>query len=185
MKKLMILAAIVCTAAVTQASAFTWKSYTGQKVYMMNSTDKAAAMTAYLFDSAALSQADVVSAFVAGMFDSLSYLDKTTTSGTGTIAGKPTSGAISWGETGDTLTAYFAIVSGDNIFISTTASGVGQASATTMLQFKGLSTPSQAAAMDATAGFSGAGWYQTVPEPTSGLLMLLGMAGLALRRRRA
>ena len=29
-----------------------------------------------------------------------------------------------------------------------------------------------------------AGW-QSVPEPTSGLLMLLGMAGLALRRKRA
>ena len=30
------------------------------------------------------------------------------------------------------------------------------------------------------------GWQTTaVPEPTSGLLMLLGMAGLALRRRRA
>lgn len=27
--------------------------------------------------------------------------------------------------------------------------------------------------------------WQSVPEPTSGLLMLLGMAGLALRRRRA
>ena len=27
--------------------------------------------------------------------------------------------------------------------------------------------------------------FQSVPEPTSGLLMLLGMAGLALRRRRA
>ena len=27
--------------------------------------------------------------------------------------------------------------------------------------------------------------YQVAPEPTSGLLMLLGMAGLALRRRRA
>ena len=35
-----------------------------------------------------------------------------------------------------------------------------------------------------TAGTATGGW-QTVPEPTSGLLMLLGMAGLALRRKRA
>lgn len=35
-----------------------------------------------------------------------------------------------------------------------------------------------------TAG-EGGGWYAAVPEPTSGLLMLLGLAALALRRRRA
>lgn len=47
----------------------------------------------------------------------------------------------------------------------------------------GLST------IDGTYGtFSAAGWTggsTPVPEPTSGLLMLLGMAGLALRRKRA
>ena len=31
---------------------------------------------------------------------------------------------------------------------------------------------------------SGSGWY-AIPEPTSGLLLLIGVAGLALRRRRA
>ena len=41
-------------------------------------------------------------------------------------------------------------------------------------------------AESASSGFQGAGWYtQSVPEPTSGLLMLLGVAGLALKRKRA
>ena len=41
-----------------------------------------------------------------------------------------------------------------------------------------------ASALTYAAGTAANGWA-AVPEPTSGLLMLLGMAGLALRRRRA
>jgi len=44
--------------------------------------------------------------------------------------------------------------------------------------------------MSASDGWQGAGWYSVatpspIPEPTSGLLMLLGVAGLALKRKRA
>ena len=47
---------------------------------------------------------------------------------------------------------------------------------TAQVKFGSQSTPSQAA---------GAWQAVAVPEPTSGLLMLVGLAGLALRRRRA
>ena len=39
--------------------------------------------------------------------------------------------------------------------------------------------------LDSAAAAAGAWTTASVPEPTSGLLMLLGIAGLALRRRRA
>ena len=40
-------------------------------------------------------------------------------------------------------------------------------------------------AFGALTGTQNAANWQAVPEPTSGLLMLVGLAGLALRRRRA
>lgn len=52
------------------------------------------------------------------------------------------------------------------------------------LEFASSKDYAEALPTQASAGYSGAGWYN-VPEPTSGLLLLLGMAGLALKRKRA
>lgn len=69
---------------------------------------------------------------------------------------------------GTTYDFYYTMTDADgNVFTSTTKSSRAQATATPQI------------------GFLSGGSWAPVPEPTSGLLMLLGIAGLALRRRRA
>jgi len=69
---------------------------------------------------------------------------------------------------------YFVIEDGGKTFTSTTKNVLAQESATASIGFGNMQSATQNAS----------NWV-AVPEPTSGLLMLLGMAGLALRRRRA
>ena len=79
----------------------------------------------------------------------------------------------------DASTVYAVITSMDGKYTQTT-----EAQALTGLSATQLSTPQFT--IGTTIGESGTGvWVAAVPEPTSGLLMLLGMAGLALKRRRA
>ena len=67
MKKIMIALAAVALAVSAQAAAYQWKTGTGNQVFVAGSTaDKVDGATAYLFDSAAVSQATVFAALMAG-----------------------------------------------------------------------------------------------------------------------
>lgn len=177
MKKLIIAAIAVATSVVCNAAAFSW-STTGTIYQPTDSTSAVAGFTAYLFDTTAVTQ----SALVSALRDGGSITDYTALSSYSTpTAAKVATTAFS--NDGDVNT-FFAIVKDDYVYISKLVAGEAQEVGTTPLSFASQSTSSKNV-FDSTTAFSSAGWYQTVPEPTSGLLMLLGMAGLALRRRRS
>ncbi len=186
MKKLIVAVAFACAIAASNAASFNWKTSATGKVYEAGTTTLLSSGTAYLFNAETVSQASVLAAFVAGTdISTLTYLDSSSIS-SGAIAAKTsTSDYISISvDAGTTVNAYFATIVDDSIFISATGAATAKDVGVSTISINAKAA-SQAAALDASAGYSTAGWYSAVPEPTSGLLMLLGVAGLALRRRRA
>ena len=96
-------------------------------------------------------------------------------------------GKVTDGQTNGTTVNYYAVVydastvaAAKNYIVSDAVSVVANAAGSdASLSFGAMSGANLAANK-----FYNSTWT-AVPEPTSGLLMLLGMAGLALRRRRA
>ena len=109
----------------------------------------------------------------------------------GTFASGRVSTAVAFTGPDSAFDAYFVVfgsdASGNNaIYISDLGTVNYQPIGESDVTFGSQNDFSSAGFKDLKAGYGGAGWYAaSVPEPTSGLLMLLGMAGLALRRRRA
>lgn len=186
MKKLVIVATVALAAICTQAAQFKWSAMQVKDGYNSGTDGYTAAnisgVTAYLIMSGDLSQSD----FIAGA------KNKTYTSANiGTYAAS--SKAVASGNIAATTfdydtavsvggqeTAYFVIFSSDGGYFYTSAEKSADVVATgsSTMSF-GLQSTSN------TLGAGSAGSWTAVPEPTSGLLVLLGMAGLALRRRRA
>lgn len=185
MKKLLTTLGAVAIVAGVQAASFNWKTIATGKVYEAGTETLLASGTAYLFNAGVVSQSAVLDAFVAGTsLSTLTSLDSSSISSGGIAAKTSVSDYFSVDvSAGTVVQAFFATVVDDSIFISDVASGTAKDVGVVTISIN-AKTASQAIALDASSGYSTAGWY-AVPEPTSGLLMLLGMAGLALRRKRA
>ena len=202
MKKLIIAAAVVCAAVMAQAATANWK-VSAANVKDGTGTTTGYSGAGYVFDAEVTSQAALFALFAA---DTATF-DATKQSG---YAGSVTvsSGAVNANLAanqfgyGDQTTSgssvyhdfYLAIVDGDKMYLSLTkenvlASGTDAANAIAF----GNQNPTTGAKSSTlpTDGFVAAGqWAKAstpgpspIPEPTSGLLVLLGVAGLALRRR--
>ena len=190
MKKLVTAFAIVCAAAFAQAASVSWASgklYTAADANGgFSTTAIKAAATAYLFTLTETQYNDFLADYTANgnmksVYDAYkaSFGSATATGNTKSLTsasslateadvGATVYGAIIYTYHDATLDKDFYIA---NIATGTVGSDAGIAIGNLGNYFLGD-----------TAGTATGGW-QAVPEPTSGLLLLLGMAGLALKRK--
>ena len=188
MKKLIIGFAALAVSIAANAATYSW-TYSLPSGFLFDGTGGTAKIadntSVYLMFTSAYSFSDIVSDFAASGIDTSKAIASTSISG-----GKFSASSASADVVGD-QTAYLAIVYKDRLFISTTANAEAWDVGASSIAFDSQSYLTRynntASTLlpdnQASAGYSGAGWY-AVPEPTSGLLLLLGVAGLALKRKR-
>ena len=192
MKKLIIALAAVAMAAGVQAATWTWGVSTSGMIMKpggSSAEDVLTSGTAYLFANLTSSQLNaIVDDFAAGTFTPSGYEQTTSVTSGGLITKVDWDDTRAAGTSVDWTMVITSTIDGDDyVFISSALTKTRQTDGkNTKVTFNVLSDSSAAASL-ASGGYSGAGWYQAeaIPEPTTGLLVLLGVAGLALRRRRA
>ena len=170
MKKLMIAVAIVCAAAFAQASTYSW-AVSDVSGYNGASSEgyQAWLIENYAGTITGDNLADVIATY--GAADDWGGIERGATDGSSASHGK-----------GETVNAFVLVIDANSV--ANAEHFYVTASQTTVSDpTMGVFTPGK---LDfSAAGTSTPGNWQSVPEPTSGLLLLLGVAGLALKRKRA
>lgn len=187
----MLMGVAVAVSAVTQAASINW---TITNVYSPSNPEAkvtAGSMSAWLFVTA--NSTDVTGIPVTTKAAVQSVLDSKNLSGLSDLAAAHaanTADGTIGGATGltgfssGTLTAFAVVIdstdlaTAKNYFIVSD----GQEKSATFTSATGAKPLAWG---DQTSYTQGAGKWTAAPEPTSGLLLLLGMAGLALKRKRA
>lgn len=190
MKKLMIMCFAVVAAAVAQAASINWSI---TNTYMPGSADKVAAgkYTAYLFVTANTTDVSLTTTTKSAVEAVLASGDLTGLSSLAAVSKANTALGAWTGATG--LTGFssgsldaFAVIIDSTDAASAEHYLIVNDGATKNATFTSATGSKILGFGDQTALSKGSGWTSTaVPEPTSGLLLLLGMAGLALRRKQA
>ena len=177
MKKLIIATVAVMLGVAANAAAVTWgltsvtaspdaPAAAGWQVYVMNAST---------YDTFAALTADKVVDYAMSNY---AYSTTTAAGRGGVINVSYKGGSFAGGETVSSYLVLFNNASADSAtYFAYTATG-----STTIPE--GGSDMSISFGTFASATSTTGGWT-AVPEPTSGLLLLLGMAGLALKRKRA
>lgn len=194
MKKLMVLLGAIACAVGVQAASINW---TISNVYTIgDATTKADGYSAYLFitdNSSNVSGLTVTT--LAAVTSALGSDDWATTvaglssanqsiSG-GSFANKPT--GISSDFSSGSVSAFAVVFDSSDIATANNYYLVNKGETKTVSFTSSTGAKHLAFGSQATGSTVASNWVATsnVPEPTSGLLLVLGMAGLALRRKRA
>lgn len=181
MKKIMLTAAIVCAAVMSYGATVVWDA--GTIIDANGDTAGKSQVAGYLFTLTAGDYA-TYAAMDAETLSKTIYADYKDSLASAVATGSTSKkGALSLeGIDATAGTPVYAALLYVDATLGTDPYVMGNVATVT---WGGVGTPGVGELANSLGGAGSATAWVAVPEPTSGLLMLVGLAGLALRRRRA